>query len=44
MLKSVTIIDPKVKPNFALEKRTRCVFSTDYKLSILQQTDTCQHG
>ncbi|HPE58713.1 MAG: transposase [Thiothrix sp.] len=26
------------------EKRTRRVFSADYKLSILQQADACQHG
>ena len=44
MPKPATIIDPKVKPNPALEKRTRRVFSTDYKLSILQQADACQHG
>ena len=44
MPKPATIIDPKVKPNPALEKRTRRVFSTNYKLSILQQADACQHG
>ena len=44
MPKPATIIDPKVKPNPALEKRTRRVFSTDYKLSILRQADDCQHG
>ena len=44
MPKPATIIDPKVKPNPALEKRTRRVFTTDYKLSILRQADDCQHG
>lgn len=44
MPKPATIIDPKVKPNPALEKRTRRVFTTDYKLSILKQADACQHG
>jgi transposase-like protein len=44
MPKPATIIDPKVKPDPALEKRTRRVFSTDYKLSIIQQADACQHG
>ena len=44
MPKPDTIIDPKVKPNPALEKRTRRVFTTDYKLSILRQADDCQHG
>ena len=44
MPKPATIIDPKVKPNPALEKRTRRVFTTDYKLSILRQADACQHG
>ncbi|CAM5190151.1 hypothetical protein OURE66S_00895 [Oligella ureolytica] len=29
MPKPATIIDPKVKPNPALEKRTRRVFTTD---------------
>ena len=44
MPKPATIIDPKVKPNPKLEQRTRRVFTTDYKLSILQQADACQYG
>lgn len=34
----------EVTPNPALEKRTRRVFSTEYKLSILNQADACEHG
>ena len=44
MPKPATVIESKVEPNPALEKRTRRVFTADYKLSILQQADTCQHG
>lgn len=36
--------DPKVEPNPALEKRSRRTFTTEYKLSIIQQADACQHG
>ncbi len=28
----------------AIEKRSRRVFSTEYKLRILQQAEACQHG
>lgn len=34
----------EIRPDPKLEKRTRRVFSADYKLSILQQADACQHG
>lgn len=34
----------QVKPEPALEKRTRRTFSADYKLKIIQQADNCQHG
>ncbi|WJJ93301.1 hypothetical protein [Neopusillimonas aromaticivorans] len=44
MPKPATVIESKVEPNPALEKRTRRVFTADYKLSILQQADACQHG
>ena len=33
----------EIKPAPELEKRTRRVFSTEYKLSILSQADACQH-
>ncbi|CAM4022685.1 hypothetical protein VA7868_04597 [Vibrio aerogenes CECT 7868] len=39
-----TTVDPQVKPSPALEKKTRRVFTTEYKLSIIQQADACQHG
>lgn len=39
-----TTIDPQVKPKPELEKRSRRVFTTEYKLSIIQQADTCKHG
>lgn len=31
-------------PDPKLEKRTRRIFSTEYKLSILQQAEACLHG
>lgn len=34
----------EVVPNPKLEKRSRRVFSTEYKLSIIKQADACQHG
>lgn len=44
MPKPETTIDPKVTPKPELEKRTRRQFTTEYKLSILQKADACQHG
>lgn len=44
MPKPATVVDPKVEPNPVLEKRTRRTFSAEYKLSIIQQADACQHG
>lgn len=44
MPKPETSSSPEVKPNPTLEKRTRRVFSPDYKLSIIQQADACKHG
>jgi len=44
MPKPASVIESKVEPNPALEKRTRRVFTADYKLSILQKADACQHG
>lgn len=37
-------INPQILPSPDLEKRTRRLFTTDYKLSIIQQADACQHG
>jgi transposase len=34
----------EIRPDSKLEKRSRRVFSADYKLSILQQADACQRG
>lgn len=34
----------EITPNPELEKRSRRVFTTDYKLSILKQADACKHG
>jgi transposase-like protein len=39
-----TTIDPQVLPSPKLEKRSRRVFSTEYKLSIIQQAEDCKHG
>jgi len=44
MPKPETTIDPKVTPKPELEKRTRRRFTTEYKLSILQQADACAYG
>lgn len=44
MPKPDTLVNPEVKPDPKLEKRTRRVFSVEYKLSILQQAEACQHG
>ena len=37
-------IKPEVTPDPALEKRTRRVFTTEYKLKIIGLADTCEHG
>lgn len=34
----------EVQPDPKLEKRTRRIFTVEYKLSILQQADACKHG
>ena len=34
----------EIQPDGHLEKRTRRVFSVEYKLSILQRADACRHG
>jgi transposase-like protein len=44
MPKPATAVDPMVKPDPTLEKRIRRVFTTEYKLSIIQQADACKHG
>lgn len=44
MPKPTTAVDTKIVPDPRLEKRTRRVFSAEYKLKILQQADACKHG
>ncbi|WP_068978926.1 MULTISPECIES: transposase [Aeromonas] len=44
MPKPDTSANAKVEPKPELEKRVRRVFTAEYKLSILQQADACQHG
>lgn len=44
MPKPDTLSSQEVIPNPQLEKRTRRLFTADYKLSILQQADACKHG
>jgi transposase len=39
MPKPTTAVDPMVKPEPNLERRIRRVFTSDYKLSIIQQAD-----
>lgn len=36
--------DPQSTPKPELEKRTRRVFTAEYKLNILKQADACKHG
>jgi transposase-like protein len=36
--------DTNIMPNPFLEKRGRRVFTTEYKLAIIQQADACKHG
>lgn len=44
MPKPTTSPSSQVLPNPALEKRTRRLFTADYKLRIIRETDACQHG
>lgn len=44
MPKPETHNTPEVQPDPKLEKRTRRIFTVEYKLSILQQADACKHG
>lgn len=37
-------VDTEVTPNPTLEKRSRRVFTPEYKLKIIQQADACQRG
>lgn len=36
--------ETQVTPNPELERRTRRVFTADYKLRIIAEADACQHG
>jgi transposase len=42
--RATDILTTEVTPDPRSEKRTRRVFTRDYKLSILQQAEACQHG
>lgn len=44
MPKPMTTVEPKVMPDPKQEKRTRRIFTVEYKLSILQQADACKYG
>ena len=45
MPKSVSVrIKTQVKPEPALEKRTRRKFTVDYKLRIITEANACKHG
>ncbi len=44
MPKPETLRQVEVKPDPDLEKRTRRVFTTEYKLSVIQRADACEHG
>lgn len=37
-------IETEVKPNPAVERRSRRVFTPEYKLKIIQQADACHRG
>jgi len=36
--------ETQVKPDPALEKRTRRTYKVEYKMSIIAQADACKHG
>lgn len=36
--------DTQVTPDPKLEKRTRRIFTAEYKLKIIQEADACKHG
>ena len=45
MPKNVTPLpNNEVQPKRSLEKRTRRTFTSEFKLSIIQQAEQCQHG
>ncbi len=41
---SSALPDPQITPEASLERRTRRVFTAEYKLRILAQADHCKHG
>ena len=44
MPKPLTPPSNQVLPDPALEKRTRRLFTADYKLRIIREADACEHG
>ena len=36
--------ETQVKPELALEKRTRRTYNAEYKMTIIAQADACKHG
>lgn len=45
MPKNVTSLPTsEIKPKAELERKTRRVFTAEFKLAILQQADQCKHG
>lgn len=44
MSKPITLIEAKVEPNPAMERRRRRIFTPEYKLSVIRQADACKHG
>lgn len=44
MPKPSSTVDTQITPDPALEKRTRRIFTTEYKLKIIQLADACKHG
>lgn len=42
--RSSDLPEGQVTPKPELEKRTRRIFSTEYKLRIIAEADACQHG
>ena len=41
---SSSIPKTQVKPEPALEKRTRRTYNAEYKMNIIAQADACKHG
>ena len=44
MMPKTPLPEAQVKPDPQLESRSRRVFTTEYKLSVIRKADACKHG